>query len=270
MSPSVKTLALLGFPLFFTVLAFGQSGGWTFYSPYQSSAASLTAQNGGLGEFHTSVTFGPHPLTNAPYSAVEETEETQTLADGTHVVTKSHRRIYRDSAGRTRTEMFFPDRMRDSQQDVPLSIMINDPVAGTMYVLQPETHTAHLLKGPDLPPAAPRDMPVAAPPPKPVSDRPRPKVTTDDLGIQTIDGMQAQGRRITRTIPAGAEGNDGPIIVTDEYWNCPELQVQCLRTHSDPRTGKTVTHFTSLDRSEPDASLFQVPTDYKLAEDNAP
>ena len=84
-------------------------------------------------------------------------------------------------------------------------------------------------------------------------------MTTDDLGLQTIDGMQARGKRITRTIPAGAQGNDGPIIATDEEWNCPELQVQCLRIHSDPRMGKTVTQFTSLDRSEPDASLFQVP-----------
>ena len=259
MSRSVKSLALVGLSLFFTVFTFGQSGGWTFYSPYQNPVVS-----------DSSVTFGPHPFTGAPYSATEETEETQTLADGTHVVTKHHRRMYRDSAGRTRIEMFFPDRIRDSQQDVPASIMINDPVAGTMYVLEPLTHTAHLLKGPNVPPPVPPKIPVAAPPPKAVSDRPRPKVTTEDLGVQTIDEMQAQGRRITRTIPAGVEGNDGPIIVTDEEWNCPELRVQFLRIHSDPRTGKTVTHFTSLDRSEPDASLFQVPTDYKLAEGNGP
>ena len=58
--------------------------------------------------------------------------------------------------------MFFPDRIGGSQPDVPASIMINDPVAGTMYILEPRTHIGHLLRGPSLPPPAPPNIPVTA------------------------------------------------------------------------------------------------------------
>jgi hypothetical protein len=43
--------------------------------------------------------------------------------------------------------------------------------------------------------------------------------TTESLGNQIIEGVLAQGTRTTMTIPAGAMGNEKPIVVTEE--RCP-------------------------------------------------
>jgi hypothetical protein len=37
-----------------------------------------------------------------------------------------------------------------------------------------------------------------------------------------------------------------------------------MTKHSDPRFGETVYRLTNISRTEPDASLFQVPADYKI------
>ena len=72
------------------------------------------------------------------------------------------------------------------------------------------------------------------------------------------------GRRITRTVPTGVQGNDRPIVVTEEEWNCFELRMMMMLTITDPRLGDTDVRVTTLDRGEPDPTLFQVPPDYKI------
>jgi hypothetical protein len=39
-----------------------------------------------------------------------------------------------------------------------------------------------------------------------------------------------------------------------------------MTRHSDPRTGEVVYQLKNISRGEPDASLFQVPPDYKINE----
>ena len=78
--------------------------------------------------------------------------------------------------------------------------------------------------------------------------------------------VSAQGTRTTRTIPAGAIGNEKPIVITVERWYSPDLQMNVMIKRSDPRTGENVFQLTNIMRSEPDASLFQVPPDYTVKE----
>jgi hypothetical protein len=93
---------------------------------------------------------------------------------------------------------------------------------------------------------------------------------TESLGTQTIEGVTAEGARSTLTIPAGEIGNTLPIEIVDETWYSPELQINVMTMHRDPRSGATTYRLTNLSRSEPDRSLFEVPADYTVGEGKMP
>jgi hypothetical protein len=92
------------------------------------------------------------------------------------------------------------------------------------------------------------------------------EVTTEDLGSQTMEGVFVTGVRTTRTIPAGQVGNEKPISIVTEVWTSPDLKTIVYSRRSDPRMGEQIFQLTSITRNEPDASLFTVPADFKIAE----
>jgi len=87
---------------------------------------------------------------------------------------------------------------------------------------------------------------------------------TEQLGTQNFEGVDAEGTRTITTIPADAIGNERPIEIVYERWYSKELQLIVYSKHSDPRFGEQTYRLTNINRSEPDPSLFQVPTSYKL------
>lgn len=88
--------------------------------------------------------------------------------------------------------------------------------------------------------------------------------TSKDLGTRDFDGIKAQGKLHTYEIPAGAIGNRNPIVVTDEHWFAPDLQVTVYTKHNDPRSGEVVYRLEKIKREEPAAALFAVPADYTV------
>ncbi|MEP7272984.1 MAG: energy transducer TonB [Acidobacteriota bacterium] len=88
----------------------------------------------------------------------------------------------------------------------------------------------------------------------------------ESLGKQTIEGIEAEGTRTINTIPAGSIGNERPIEIVSERWYSAALQAVVLTRHSDPRTGESVYRLENINRSEPAASLFLLPTDYTVNE----
>src|SRR5206468_12023105 len=92
------------------------------------------------------------------------------------------------------------------------------------------------------------------------------KTRTESLGKQVIEGVEAEGTRVTRTIPAGEIGNTLPIYVVDENWYSKELQMPVMTRHNDPRSGETVFRLSNIKRAEPARSLFEVPADYTMVE----
>jgi hypothetical protein len=92
------------------------------------------------------------------------------------------------------------------------------------------------------------------------------KATTKDLGAKEIDGVKAEGKLRSYEIPAGELGNRNPIVVSDESWYSPELQVTVYSKHSDPRSGDRIYRLANLKREEPPASLFTVPAGYTVKE----
>jgi hypothetical protein len=89
-------------------------------------------------------------------------------------------------------------------------------------------------------------------------------INKESLGKQVIEGVEAEGTRLTRTIPAGEIGNEQPINIVSEMWYSSELQVVVMSRHSDPRFGETTYKLTGISRSEPARTLFEVPSDYTV------
>jgi len=199
------------------------------------------------------------------YSADQFSVTTQTLPDGTKITVKRSYKIYRDSAGRIRHETLATNLESAEPNNLPLSISIQDPVAGVAYNLNPRDHTARKteIRRPASPP--PRQTTASA---NPTPARPFvPQPTREDLGTQVIEGVEAKGERITRTIPEGAVGNDRPIQSTQEIWRSVAMpRIELMRTSNDPRYGETVMRVTNLVFEEPPAELFQVPADYTVKE----
>jgi hypothetical protein len=199
----------------------------------------------------TEFLFEGKPVKGAPFSADAVTETVQTLADGNHITNSSTTKLYRDSEGRTRRELS-QDAQAMTVMPFPGPTMshpevtISDPVAGVNYMLNSKSRTAMKLPLPhqvqkiikekpehtDSGSAAPSDQ-------LPKNGRPQHKTgfvvmpsgdnmiftthmagkvtgnfKTESLGKQTMEGVEAQGERVTETIPAGQIGNEQPIVST--------------------------------------------------------
>ena len=88
------------------------------------------------------------------------------------------------------------------------------------------------------------------------------KSTSAELGTRDFDGVRAEGKQRSYTIPAGEIGNKNPITVTSETWYSPELQVTVYSKQSDPRSGDSIYRLANVKRTEQPLSLFSVPADY--------
>jgi hypothetical protein len=213
---------------------------------------------GGLGAGWMSAWPGFRaPVTGAPYSGLETTQIQRKLEDGNQISREEQAKVYRDSQGRVRMENTGTNPQTGKSRTV---ITIFDPVAGYSYVLNPQTKTA--WKRP-LPPAGSRPgQGMGMGPGRRAANQGK----TEDLGTQTINGLAATGTRVTTTIPAGSVGNQQAIVITRETWISTALKVPVQIKTSDPRFGSSSVQLTGVVQSEPDAALFQVPSDYTLTE----
>jgi hypothetical protein len=231
--------------------------------------------------FSTELMIAGEVITGAPYSATAVTETTQTLADGNRIVNKTSGLVARDSQGRTRRETML-HRIGPLAVDSPKTYFINDPVTHTQYVVTGNEATKIVRNSESWNVGPPiitqrrieengvvRELTIDK---KRASGEKTPvgnweevrQVKHEELGMQTIEGVSAQGKRETVTIPAGQIGNERPIEIVTEIWTSPELHTVVLRKHSDPRLGETVFRLTDIKRNEPDASLFQPPAGAKI------
>jgi hypothetical protein len=240
----------------------------------------------------------------APYSADAVTETIQTLPDGNRIVRKNTSTIYRDGEGRTRRDQSLaavgPYAVAG---DPPQTTFINDPVTGDNYVLDARSHIAHRMpqfkvrigdavgggdsvsfhsagvgvgsgkgtavgattlavgvgKGVDVE-TAPGTFAIKIE----TAEDSKTNVKKESLGNQLIEGVSADGTRVTKTIPAGAIGNERPIDIVSERWYSSDLHVVVMSKQTNPMVGETTYRLTNINRSEPTHSLFEVPADYKL------
>jgi hypothetical protein len=220
--------------------------------------------------------FGNQMVKGKPFSATEERHSLQVLGDGTRIENMQTNRLFRDADGRTRVE------------EMNGSVSIYDPVAGTRYQLDPSTKTARggaraglnynyaytspnggygVLNGlvmgyggGGVGVAAPRLSGNTATMQGVMSE------TTENLGTQPVNGVNATGVRTTMVIPKGQIGNNKDIKVMTERWSSSDLQMLVKSVNSDPRFGDTTYQLSKITRGAPDAALFQIPGDYTVTE----
>ena len=241
------------------------------------------------------------PIRNAPYSAHAIRERQQALADGNQI--NDRRRptaYYRDSAGRTRQEIVNDKgelqtvTINDPVANLTWILKPQEKVAiridrnGTMPPIErrktPDGMNEVIVRrvervSPDAHQPVQEDVRIQVP--KAAADnglgmrlaplanaiddaRWSSKTVTKDLGSRDFGGIRAEGKLRSYEIPAGAIGNRNPIVVSDETWTAPDLQVTVYTKHSDPRSGDVVFRLENVKREEPAAALFTVPADYTV------
>lgn len=235
---------------------------------------------------------------NAPYSAEGIQENQRNLADGNQITTRTSTLNYRDSHGNTRQEIRSPSGevqsfmittaadnanynvipaaklvIKMSMEKISAKAAAIGAAAGKAIRARMEAQRKEGKPATDgaeivvkrAPPNAninPNMVPLIA---GALGDAKwAARATTKDLGVKEIEGVKAEGKLRSYEIPAGEVGNRNPIVVTNENWYSPELQVTLYSKHSDARSGDVVYRLANLKRGEPAAALFSVPSDYTV------
>jgi hypothetical protein len=244
------------------------SGTWAQSSDQAEQAAPPPAHGGGpmferMGPMAEGMGFvafeaglDGKTVTGAPFTASFSEQTTETLTDGNKIQRSSKGTLARDSQGRTRRDMTLPaiGPWAAAGNTPPQVSFINDPVAGTRYMLEVNKKVARQMRVHEGRPRVASQKSDASPD----------QITTTSLGTQTINGISAQGTRYTRTIPAGEIGNQNPIVIVKESWYSPDLQTVIMIKRTDPRMGETDFQLTNIQRAEPATTLFQVPAGYTV------
>ncbi|HWC16169.1 MAG TPA: hypothetical protein VG498_04115 [Terriglobales bacterium] len=244
-------------------------------NPPQTSELPRVMVLGGMGAgsemgqtnfFYKEVMRGGEFVKGAPYTATAVTEATQVLADGNRIVNKTSAFLARDSEGRTRRE-----ETMSNAGPLPLDgakmIFINDPTTGSEYILNQFEKTADVMKHEGKVISLEQKHVFTAksgnsgtPPfPKEIGE-----TKSQSLGTEVVEGLNCDHLLTTQTIPAGAIGNERPLVITSETWAAPDLHLLVMRKHNDPRFGETVYKLTNITRGEPDPTLFQIPSNFKV------
>ncbi len=222
-------------------------------------AAFMTTSDAGMSVEMTLVK-------GAPFSGEFVTESVQQLADGNRIVSKRTEVYARDGEGRTRREMG------------PVTF-IHDPVAKVEWVLETQKKTARKMMMPDMGdeagpgrnvmifnremmPGTARTFSRTA---APGGELGKFETKTEPLGKRMIEGTEAEGTRTSVTIPAGAVGNELPLVTVSERWMSAELKTVVMTSRKDPQAGETTYRLTNLRKGEPSRMLFEMPADYTIA-----
>ena len=200
-------------------------------------------------------------VTGAPFSGVEVRQFQEQLANGNSISRTSQVTLYRDTMGRTRSEVTVTPDASTGKQPFTM-ITISDPVAGVRHELNSSTMTSHSSRIPMVH-AGTAGSGRANSQARPANPgRSGAAITRAELGSQVKNGVLATGSRSTEVIPAGKIGNAQAITVERETWFSTELKRAVEVKVTDPQRGNSTMELTSLVPGEPSASLFSVPSGY--------
>ena len=195
------------------------------------------------------------PIPGRPFSAGSTIDWIRALPDGSTVHKHLASNMARDSSGRVYREShhFAPE---DGRPSPPYETVVYDPtnltattcVVATKHCLvtnfRPRTQFV-------LAPAGPFRNGVGT-------------LTRDALGADTMQGLPVTGTRETTTINPGAEGNSSALVSTKEFWYSADLETNLAVTRNNPSDGQQVIRLNSISRSEPEASVFAVPSGFTV------
>jgi len=198
-----------------------------------------------------------------PYTAEYKITSIKTLADGSTITREDTEMTALDSQGRRMNQT---TTTRSKDQTPVVNTNVFDPVAKT------DTHWSSLGKVATVTTISPGAEHGCQTGSKPMPRHsPRNKPTVENLGLASVQGVEARGTRTTDTIPAGEIGNEMPLVITIERWTAVAVGLKGLAVREvtdDPRSGKWSKELTSISQEEPDRALFQTPGDYQIVTKN--
>jgi len=174
--------------------------------------------------------------------------------DGLHVDSSRSETIYRDEQGRTRREI-----------NGGRNVSILDPATGVAYNLDADRMvamkrtlgSAAIANQTRVPSQTLLELATA-------QAKNRPNMAVEDLGTQVVNGVEAQGVRVTTTIPMGQIGNDRELKTVVDRWVSSDLHVLVKSVTTNSRSGAVHYDLTNLVVGPPDPALFQVPAGYTI------
>jgi hypothetical protein len=217
----------------------------------------------GMGTAQVGQVFSLPPNPGAPFTATVEFEATQLLSDRTIVTHKSTSSVARDSKGRTRNELRVLVDGPNGQEPETLQVILFDPGTKVRTTLSPKTHTAvqaiAKVSTGDVAPS-----PIAAGTSKASRAAVARPPQAEQIGMDYMNGLQVKHFRERRRVTFGESGNESEVETVYEYWYSPDLKVNLLSKHNDPRTGSQAATLKNIHRGEPNSSLFEIPKDYRI------
>jgi hypothetical protein len=92
-----------------------------------------------------------------------------------------------------------------------------------------------------------------------------PRMQSEDLGSQTISGVDAQGLRTWMVLDAPAASGAQRAPSYQDHWCSEELGAIVMQAFASAQVGRrNETVLKNIERREPDAALFQIPPDYTI------
>jgi len=206
--------------------------------------------------------FPPKP--SAPFMAIARTLWVRTLPDGSTVTTKNERVVARDMDGRIFQERrtFVPVPDDGIKKSIAYLHEYTDPVAHTHYSCYPGSKYCDLENY-----FEPLGQPVvpAGLQPDGVSF-----LTRENLGVDTVEGIDVQRTRETFTIFKQKIGNTKTILRVVDYWYSPALEINVKVVRHDPRDGDQTLWLTNISTTAADPSTFKPPAGYRILDRRAP
>ena len=201
-------------------------------------------------------------VAGAPFSADVVSQSTQIQADGTPVTQETHGKMFRDSAGRTRSET----ELQSSAAGVARRfVTIVDPLQGTSIVLDVAAKSATVFHLPAAPAASTNKVHLAA-----STQAGRATIhQLAPLGSEELGGMMMEGFAVigTRRASPTQATKDAAQKVVMESWFSKELKMDLLVSRQGQSNSRT-TRLTNITPGEPDPILFQVPADFTVRDNS--
>jgi hypothetical protein len=204
------------------------------------------------------------PVANAPFTATVEILTHEKLPDGTERIRTTTNHIARSSSGRIYNER--RQLVGTSFNGLPrlLAYHTYDPSSRLSVMVDPRQHIARQTVLPHPAPVIAGRAPIK------INPNPGPGRTEQDLGTQTVNGYTLQGIRKTQALTAMFSQTGQPLTIVDEYWFSPDLTTYFIIKHNDPRTGEQIITLNDIQRAEPDAALFAIPSGFKIVDETPP
>ncbi|MGB9236212.1 MAG: hypothetical protein WCC04_17535 [Terriglobales bacterium] len=233
------------------------------------AVAGLALPVAGQVRSRTGTTTATHvTAARTPYTAEYRIVQVQTLANGNTITRESTEVTAVDSQGRRMTSTTTPA----SENRTPRTeFSVFDPVARTIthWSSPGKRATVRQIGAGHGCSAATEDEPRRS---HSLTGAPHGRPTVEQLGMASIQGIEARGTRTTTTIPAGEVGNEAPLVRTAEVWNAIAVGLKGLLVREitdDPRSGKWDRELTRIEQSDPDPSVFQPPDGYEIVKVDA-